>query len=66
MYLVTIVIINLAMISDGKVICWTKLTSKPDINRKKQSIYIRTMNNSGDCNMWLKPELPGFKSSGSP
>lgn len=51
MYLVTIVIINLAMISDGKVICWTKLTSKPDINRKKQSIYIRTMNNSGDCNV---------------
>lgn len=40
MYLVTIVIINLAMISDGKVICWTKLTSKPDINKKTKYIYI--------------------------
>lgn len=58
--LVTIVIINLAMISDGKVICWTKLTSKPDINRKKQSIYIRTMNNSGDCNV-VKTWTSGFQ-----
>lgn len=39
MYLVIIVIINLVMIFDGKVICWIKLILKFDINKKIKYIY---------------------------